>query len=87
MTRKRPEPETESESQAETFSTHASGERLHREAVHKIISYQFDLEILHKLREVKVIVEEIERGERIKELLEKLIINGTWLSRLYAHGP
>lgn len=47
------------------------------ERIRKILSYQFDLEILHKLREVRVIEEELERGAAIKELIEKLYINGT----------
>lgn len=49
-----------------------------KERIRKILSYQFDLEILHKLREVRVIEEELERGVAIKELIEKLYINGTY---------
>lgn len=46
------------------------------EAIKKILLYQFDLEILQKMREVRVIQEEIERVEVIKELVEKLLLNG-----------
>lgn len=46
------------------------------EAIKRIILCQLDLEVLYKLREAKVIEEELERGERIRELLEKMIING-----------
>lgn len=44
--------------------------------IRQVLSYQFDLEILHKWREVHVLQEEIERGKRIQTVVEKLIMNG-----------
>lgn len=38
---------------------------------------QIELELLFKLREYRIIEAEIQRGQRIKHWLEKIIINGT----------
>ncbi|PJF18721.1 hypothetical protein PSACC_01466 [Paramicrosporidium saccamoebae] len=47
-----------------------------QQRIRKVLSYQLDLEILHKWREVQVLQEELERGRQILKVIEKLIING-----------
>lgn len=49
-------------------------ERMSR--IRRIIRYQFDLEILNKWREIRIIEEEIERGQQLQMWLEKLVLNG-----------
>lgn len=44
--------------------------------IREILTYQVDLEILHKWRELRVIEEELQRGRQLRVLLEKLIFNG-----------
>jgi hypothetical protein len=44
--------------------------------IREILTYQMDLEILHKWREVRVIEEEIERGQQLQTFVEKLAVNG-----------
>ena len=44
--------------------------------IREILTYQMDLEILHKWREVRVIEEEIERGRQLQAFVEKLAMNG-----------
>lgn len=48
-----------------------------------LLRYQFDLEILHKWREVQVLEEEIKRGKKLRLLVEKLIMNGIGLFHFY----
>lgn len=43
--------------------------------IRRLLNYHFDLEILHKWREVQVIQEELERGRRLRSLVEKIIMN------------
>lgn len=52
------------------------------EEIMKIIEREFDLELLLKYRELRIIEHEIERGKEIKELLEKLILNGNFIEFL-----
>lgn len=47
------------------------------EKVKAIIVRQFDVELLHKWREVRILEEEVERGSQLREMLEKLVLNGT----------
>ena len=46
------------------------------ERVKEIIVRQFDVELLHKWREVRILEEELDRGVQLKEMLEKLVLNG-----------
>lgn len=55
----------------------AKEEARRSQVVRKILTYELDLEILQKWREVQVIEEEIARGRLLKSLVEKLIMNGT----------
>lgn len=50
-------------------------ERLQR--VRQIISREFDVEILHKWREVRIIEDELDKAAQLRTLLEKLLLNGT----------
>lgn len=52
------------------------------EEIMKIIEREFDLELLLKYRELRIIEHEIERGKELKELLEKLILNGNFIEFL-----
>ena len=52
-------------------------EERRREEIRNVLTYQLDLEILHKWREVRVLEEEIGRGQQVQELVEKLVMNGT----------
>lgn len=52
------------------------------EEIMKIIEREFDLELLLKYRELRIIEHEIERGKELKELLEKLILNGNFIKFL-----
>lgn len=47
-----------------------------RDEILSIIEREFDLEILLKYRELRVIEHEMERGRELKALLEKLLLNG-----------
>lgn len=46
------------------------------EKIKEIIVRQFDVELLHKWREVRILEEELDRGSQLKEMLEKLVLNG-----------
>lgn len=48
-----------------------------KEKILNIIEREFDLELLLKYREMRILEHELERGKELKELLEKLILNGT----------
>jgi len=50
-----------------------------KEEILNIIEREFDLELLLKYRELRIIEHEIERGKELKELLEKLILNGNFI--------
>lgn len=50
-----------------------------KEEILNIIEREFDLELLLKYRELRIIEHEIERGKEMKELLEKLILNGNFV--------
>lgn len=52
--------------------------RLHR--VRQIITKEFDVEILHKWREIRIIEDELDKGYQLQLLLEKLLLNGTWFA-------
>lgn len=47
-----------------------------KEEILNIIEREFDLELLLKYREMRILEHEIERGKELKGLLEKLILNG-----------
>jgi len=47
-----------------------------KERILNIIEHEFDLELLLKYREMRILEHELERGKDLKELLEKLILNG-----------
>ncbi len=51
-----------------------------KERILDIIEHEFDLELLLKYREMRILEHEIERGNDLKELLEKLILNGKLLN-------
>jgi len=53
-----------------------------KEHVKQIIRQEFDLEILYKWREIRILEDELEKGEQLKVLLEKLILNGEELLEL-----
>jgi hypothetical protein len=52
---------------------------IEEEEILNIIEREFDLELLLKYRELRIIEHEIERGKEMKELLEKLILNGNFV--------
>lgn len=52
-------------------------DKLRNENILNIIEQEFDLELLLKYREMRILEHELERGKELKELLEKLILNGT----------
>jgi hypothetical protein len=52
---------------------------IEKEEILNIIEREFDLELLLKYRELRIIEHEIERGKEMKELLEKLILNGNFV--------
>lgn len=53
------------------------------EEILNIIEREFDLELLLKYRELRIIEHEIERGKELKELLEKLILNGNFIELIF----
>ena len=51
-------------------------DKTRNEKILNIIEKEFDLELLLKYREMRILEHELERGKELKELLEKLILNG-----------
>lgn len=47
-----------------------------KQEILNIIEKEFNLELLLKYREMRILEHEIERGKELKELLEKIILNG-----------
>lgn len=43
----------------------------------RIIRREYDVEILHKWREIRIIEEELDKGLQLRSVLEKLLLNGT----------
>lgn len=53
------------------------------EHVKQVIRKEFDVEILYKWREIRILEDELEKGEQLKILLEKLILNGIKYLRFF----
>jgi len=49
-------------------------ERLHK--IQAVVRREFDVEILHKWREVRILEEELDKAMQLRGLLEKLLLNG-----------
>ncbi len=47
--------------------------------IRKIVTKEFDIEILHKWRELRILEDELDKAQQLRLLLEKLILNGMLL--------
>lgn len=56
------------------LSTDMPEERL--DEARRIIRREFDVETLHKWREIRIIEEELDKGMQLRAVLEKLLLNG-----------
>lgn len=48
--------------------------------IRQIVNREFDVEILHKWREIRILEDELDKGLQLQALLEKLLLNGNALS-------
>lgn len=44
--------------------------------IRQIVNREFDVEILHKWREIRILEDELDKGLQLQALLEKLLLNG-----------
>ncbi len=58
-----------------------------RERLSALLEEEFDLELLEKFHELEQIENELERGEELRNLVEKLILNGTVSSSAKETNP
>ena len=57
-----------------------------RDRILSLIEREFDLELLLKYRELEELESEVERGGELRNLIEKLILNGKgWIVQLPTH--